>query len=187
MTLGRTQVYEDELKNSGYEDRDSRGRLAGYGDAEVKFYKKAIYSSIKTLESEDGLDKYDMIDHVVIATAFDRHTRVDIPVTQVYANRYKTEYEAFKRGEETAAHGIPLENWPQIPEAAVLELKGIGIKTVEALAAATGDQIAKVREGAMFKKRADAYLNQTVNASKVEALEARLAAMEAAEEKKSTK
>src|SRR4029077_1175917 len=51
-------------------------------------------------------------------------------VSDEHRQRWAEQYAAFKRGEEMAVDGTPLEQWPILTRGQVLELKAIGIYTV---------------------------------------------------------
>src|SRR5258708_12580674 len=48
--------------------------------------------------------------------------------------QWAKEYEAFKAGREPSADGWPLEQWPALPPARIMELKAIGFRSVEDVA-----------------------------------------------------
>lgn len=60
------------------------------------------------------------------------------PVT--YAQRFKREYDAFMKGEAPSVQGIPIEELPFLGVAKRMELKGMGVVTVEILASLEGAQ-----------------------------------------------
>ena len=49
-------------------------------------------------------------------------------VTDEHRQRWGEAYAAFKRGEATATEGTPLEQWPILTRAQVLEMKALGIR-----------------------------------------------------------
>lgn len=81
-------------------------------------------------------------------------------VTDAHRQRWPEQYAAFKRGQEMAIDGTPLEQWPVVTRAMVLELKALGLYTVEQCASMSDIAVQKVgRGGYSLRERAKAYLD----------------------------
>lgn len=81
-------------------------------------------------------------------------------VNDEHRQRWPDQYAAFKRGEEMALDGTPLEQWPVLTRTMVLELKAIGLHTVEQCAGMSDTAVQKVgRGGYNLRERAKAYLD----------------------------
>src|ERR1700674_1234177 len=55
-------------------------------------------------------------------------------VTDEHRQKWPEQYKAFKQGQEMSVEGTPLEQWPILKRAQVLELKALGHLTVEHVA-----------------------------------------------------
>jgi hypothetical protein len=87
-------------------------------------------------------------------------TRPVARVTQEHIQRWPDEYERFKKGMEIAVDGTPLEQWPLLKRAMVLELKALGFMTVEHVAAMTDLATQKIGMGGMrLRDLAKAFLD----------------------------
>ncbi len=109
-------------------------------------------------------------------------------VTDEHRHHYAEHYKAFKDKTEMPTDGIPLEMWPSLPSrAAVEELKGIQLRTVEDVAEMSDAVCQRIRVGGFrLRELAKAYLDDAYAAAALEkataaqqALEARLAASDA--------
>jgi len=80
-------------------------------------------------------------------------------VTQEHIDRWPDAYKAFKAGQEMAVNGVPLEQWPILKRAQVLELKSAGFVTVEQIADMNDHAIQRLgMMGRRLKELAGAYL-----------------------------
>ena len=81
-------------------------------------------------------------------------------VTDEHRQRWPDQYAAFKRGEEKAVDGTPLEQWPVLSRTHVLELKAMGIVSVEQCAALSDLAVQKIGLGGRkIRELAEAYLD----------------------------
>lgn len=88
-------------------------------------------------ESErEGRPIFNEKEMVTIRIPGDPQLTWDGEVTDEHRNRWPDQYAAFKRGEQRAASGTPIEQWPSpfMTTSRVAELKAIGILSVEELA-----------------------------------------------------
>jgi len=94
-------------------------------------------------------------------------------VAEEHRQRWPKEYDAFKKGQEIAPDGTPLEQWPVLKKAMVLELKAIGFMTVEQVAAMSDQAIQRIGMGGRrLKDLALAYLDEAQAAAIVTAARA---------------
>lgn len=85
-------------------------------------------------------------------------------VTQEHKDRWPDEYKAFKSGQEMALNGTPLEQWPLLKRAQVLEMKAIGFRTVEEIAAMSDLAVQRIGMGGLrMKQLAEAYLEDAAS------------------------
>ena len=80
------------------------------------------------------------------------HSVWDVEVTDEHREKYARAYEAFKRGEEVAQEGTPIESLTVLGRAQIKELKYLDIHTVEAAANMSDLAIQRVGMGG-FKLR----------------------------------
>lgn len=74
---------------------------------------------------------------------------------------YRAEYEAWKSGQETPVNGTPLKNWTGVSKGQLQTLLGLGLRTVEDLAAANVETMNRVGMGATsLKQLAQAFLDE---------------------------
>ena len=107
-------------------------------------------------------------------------------VTDEHRQRWPEQYAAFRRGEEMSVEGTPLEQWPPLSKAMVLELKAIGLHSVEQIAEMPDTAVQRVgRGGYGLRERAKAYLDDAVAGAlterlnrEAEAKDARISALE---------
>lgn len=82
-------------------------------------------------------------------------------ITDEHKQRWPEHYAAFRRGEDMAVEGTPLEQWPPLSRAMVLELKALGFHSVEQLSQMPDTAVQKVgRGGYALRERAKAYLDE---------------------------
>lgn len=81
-------------------------------------------------------------------------------VTDYHRERWPQQYEAFRKSQEWAVEGTPLEMWPVLRRAQVLELKGLGLMTVEQVATMADNAVQKIGMGGRrLRELAVAYLD----------------------------
>lgn len=106
-----------------------------------------------------GSVRHKAIEMVEFIIPGDKHS---VPVRKVKESDktlYRREYEAFKKGEEMAQDGTPLEVWPMMDRARVRDLKAMNIFTVEQLAGLSDGQMQFVGIGARtLVRHAQAFL-----------------------------
>lgn len=102
------------------------------GALEVKFFMRPVKDAKASLE--EGRAVYRNVEHVEIRVAGDRSTEVVRAATNQDREQYARSYIAFKNIQEKVEDGLPLTHWPVVDSAQVLELRDLGIVTVESLA-----------------------------------------------------
>ena len=104
------------------------------GSTRPRFFMQSIKDELATARA--GREIYHEIE--MIERLMPSVMQYTIPVNKVTdADRqeFPREYEAFIKGLELAPEGTPLEVWPRLNRAMVDELKSIGLRTVEEIAA----------------------------------------------------
>lgn len=95
-------------------------------------------------------------------------TKPVMSVTNEHRERWPREYEAFKKGQEIAPDGTPIEEWPVLKRPMVLELKALEIHTVEQIATLSDFALQRIgRQAFRLRQMAQAYLDDAVRMSAV--------------------
>lgn len=114
---------------------------------------------MENLSEKEGRPIYHDVEMVRIVIAGDNKTEIVRKVKDDDRNRWPQEYAAFKRGEERALTGTPVEEWPAINRSQAMELKHLRILTVEMLAAVPDTALQGIGMGAReLRAKAQAFL-----------------------------
>jgi len=85
-----------------------------------------------------------------------------------WAEKFRSAYEHWKRGEEVPTEGTPLVMWPAISPAEVQACKSIHLLTVEDLAVSNDEAVRRLGMGGLeLKKRAKRYLDASAGPGKM--------------------
>ena len=143
----------------------------------ARFYRDAVLNEYKS--KIEGRPIYDEVELVEFLIPGDRLTRPVAPVNErptqngpTYAEIYKDEYAAFKRGEQRAASGTPLEHWanPLVTRARVAELKALNVFSVEDVASVSDGNLPQLGMGGRdLREQARAYLAHAKDSAAVSA------------------
>lgn len=147
--------------------------------ARPKFYRDAIENPARS--KEEGRPIYDEIEMVEVRMPGDRLTVFVSPVEDVHRARWPEIYAAFKRGEERAASGTPLEHWasPEMTRSRVAELKACNILSVEELADVPDNVLPRLGMGGRaLREQARAYLAAAKGGADVSAMAAQIAKLQ---------
>jgi hypothetical protein len=108
---------------------------------------------------EEGRQIYDTREIVTYMIGGDSKSMPVERVTEQVKRRFPEQYAAFKRGEEVAQSGTPLEMWPWLNTPQVRHLKYLNIFSVEQLAEASDGVIGNIGMGGRtLVKQAKAWL-----------------------------
>ena len=157
--------------------------------ARARFYNDAVLNPAKTAEANRPI--FEDVEMVELTIPGDRLSRgvflADEPAildkeTNTYLTRaqvYPDAYAAFKRGEQRAITGTPLEHWPMLVKSRVMELKALNILSVEELAATTDALLGRLGQGARVEReQARAWLESAKGSGEVQAQAAKIAQLE---------
>ncbi len=111
-------------------------RTNGFGPDGATVYPRFFEDTIQdpVASEREGRPIFKTEERVEIIMAGNTQTRPVFKVSSEHQQRWPKEYERFKQGLEMAVDGTPLEEWPRLRRAQVMELKAIGFVTVEQLA-----------------------------------------------------
>ena len=93
----------------------------------------------------------------------DQTKRPVFKVTREYTDKWPQEYAAFKAGHEVSLNGTPIEQWPILKRAQVLEMKALGFRTVEDIAGMTDHAMQRIgMGGSRLRELAKSYLDDAM-------------------------
>lgn len=147
--------------------------------ARPHFHMDAFQNKAKS--EQEGRPIFDEKEMVRIVLPGDKHLTWVGEVTDEHRQRWPEQYAAFKRGEERAASGTPLEQWtsPNMTRSRVAELKALNILAVEELASVPDSALTKIGMGAReLREEARAYIDSAKDNSANAAMAARIAQLE---------
>jgi hypothetical protein len=102
------------------------------GGIRPRFYFEAVQDQLAT--AREGRPIFRQEERVELFMAGNPQTVPVLRVTDEERRRWPEAYDAFKKGEEVALQGTPLEEWPILNRAQVRELKALEIYTIEDIA-----------------------------------------------------
>ena len=95
---------------------------------------KMIATEDRAAALETGKPVFIEIEHVEIRIPGDPKNIITAKVTDQHRERWPEQYEKWKKTQENTVNGTPLEQWPLLNTAQVMQLKVSQIYTVEQLA-----------------------------------------------------
>ena len=124
----------------------------------VQFYDRAVLNKAQT--EIDGVARFDNVPYCKIMIPGDKTFEHDQPARDDDKRRFSAAWEAFMEGRSDAVDGTPLEQWSYLTPAQVAELKMVGFRSVEQLAAASDSQVGSIRmDGLKWRDRAQQFIN----------------------------
>lgn len=161
------------------------------GKIRVEFCMEAVQSETKS--AKEGRPIYDEVEFIKISYPGNKNSVVYREVYPIDKQRFRSLYEAWKRGQEIAETGTPLEAWPYLSKSQIAELKHFNCRTVEDLAGMADTAVQrfmglyKIRKAAQdFLAAAESTKHVTqireeaeANAAQVRDLQAQLAEIKA--------
>ena len=144
-----------------------------------EFYIESVHNPDRS--AKEGRAVFDDIEHVRVTILGDRTSSgASFVATDKYRKRWPGQYAAFKRGEEQAKSGTPLEQWPMMTKSRVLELKAAGIDNVESLAAVTDTNLGILGLGGReLREQAKAFLDAANGTADVTGMATEIARLKA--------
>jgi hypothetical protein len=130
------------------------------GGIRPRFYFEAVQDQLAT--AREGRPIFRQEERVELFMAGNPQTVPVMRVTDEERRRWPEAYAAFKKGEETALEGTPLEEWPRLNRAQVRELKGIEVYTVEDVATLSDLALQPIMGGMGLRNMARAFLDDAV-------------------------
>lgn len=125
-----------------------------------RFFEDTVQDQLAT--AREGRPIFTTEERVeIIMPGISQLTKPVEKVNQSHIERWPDAYKAFKAGHEMAVSGVPLEQWPILKRAQVLELKAAGFLTVEQIAEMNDHAIQRLgMMGRRLKELAVSYLDE---------------------------
>lgn len=141
----------------------------------VEIYKNPVYQEVESREK--GRPIYLDVDFISIQFPGDKTKKVVRPINDDDKMRFGAHWKQFVETGVVSQVGTPLEEWPQVTRSQALELKGLGIHTVEQLAN-IGDNLLGFLGAREYREQARAYIEKASGMSaKFDALQAQFEAL----------
>lgn len=130
----------------------------GDGSNHPRFFVDQIQDNVAS--EREGRPIFRDEERVEIIMPGNPHTRPVARVSDEHRQRWPKEYAAFKQGIEVSPDGTPLEEWTILKRSQVMELKGLGFKTVEHIRDMDDHAIQRIGMGGRrLKELASAFLD----------------------------
>ncbi len=144
-----------ELRQGAYTRTEGREAARTY----PRFFIDTVLDQMAT--EREGREIYKEEERVeIIMPGLSQLTKPVFKVTREYTDRWPDEYKAFKAGSEIALNGTPIEQWPILRRAQVLEMRAMGFRTVEDIAGMPDTAMQRIGMGGMrLRQLAQAYLD----------------------------
>ncbi len=148
--------------------RSWAGSEASRDGTRPRFYMEAVQDPLAT--AREGRPIFRDEERVEIFMAGNQYNVPVRRVTDEDRDHWPREYEAFRKGIEIAPEGTPLEEWPILQRAMVMELKAMGLRVVEDIASLS-DQGTQRAMGLMgLRAKAQAFLDDARHGALTEML-----------------
>lgn len=147
--------------------------------ARPRFYRDAIENPAAS--KAEGRPIFDEVEMVEVRIPGDKLTVFVSPVEEHHKERWPEIYAAFKRNEERAASGTPLEHWahPTMTRSRVAELKAANILSVEELASVPDNVLGRLGMGSReLREAARAYIDAAKGGADTAAMAAQIAQLQ---------
>ena len=151
---------------------NEHNRQKGDENLYVKFFIHPLQNKEKTLE--EGRPIYEDKEFVSIMVPGDKHNIVTREVRRSDYQRFPKQYQNFKNDNEELIDGTPLEKWPLISPAQVLEMKFFNVRTVEQLAGLNDSTAQQFMGINLLRSRAKEYLIAAKEAAPITQLQGEL-------------
>ena len=146
--------------------RSWAGSEAPRGGTRARFYMEAVQDPLAS--AHEGRPIFKQVERVELFMPGNQYNMPVLAVTDVERETFPREYEAFRKGIEVSPDGTPVEEWPILNRAQVMELKAMQIHTIEDVAGLS--DLATQRERGLIglRNKARAFLDDAVSSAFVE-------------------
>ena len=142
----------------------------------VEFRKHPVHQEVESEAQHRPI--YRDVDYITIQFPGDKTKKVDRPVNNDDKLRFPQHWQQFEATGLVTQIGLPLEEWPQLTRSQAMEMKGIGVHTVEQLSN-IGDHLLTFLGAREYRDKAREFLAKAESwETKMAELEERLAKRE---------
>lgn len=155
-------IQEERPPYVVFETRAQEDRQASI-DAGHMVYKNVDYAIITPMGSKDRIERVvsEWLAHIAKES---QQQRFD----PRWLEGYKSNYKLWKDGQDIPVDGTPLKEWPGLSPAQLKNFNNINVRSVEDVASANEETLARMGHGARdLKKRAAAWLKSAESVGKV--------------------
>jgi hypothetical protein len=153
-----------------YYTRSWSGSEATPGTIRPRFYLDPVQDDLAT--AREGRPMFRQMERVEMFIPGNPWTQPVHNVTDEHRARWPREYEQFRQGIDQTADGTPLEEWPVLNRAQVLELKGLQIQTIEEVATLSDAACQRAMGLRQLRMKAKAFLDDAAAIALTEQLSA---------------
>ena len=162
-----------DFSNQELDNQGQQARWAGDKRLIVRFYRRAVLNASKS--ANEGRQIYDEKDYIIIQTPGDRLSNIDTPVEDEHKVRFAEQWDRYQKQQSEPETGTPVSMTPWISVGLAMELKAMGINTIEALAQLPDVHVSKLMGGNELKRKAQAFLDASMQGAEQSRLESELA------------
>ena len=140
---------------------DINGQGANYADQNKGITPIFFLEPVKdeAASEREGIARFVEQERVRIVVAGDQFNIAVHPVDAGIRERFHDQYERWKRTRESLhVDGTPIEQWAILSRAQIMELKAMGIHSIENAAALSDTNLARIPDGRAMRSKALAYL-----------------------------
>jgi uncharacterized protein YukE len=107
----------------------------------------------------EGIARFTELERVRIVVAGDQFNIAVHPVDAGIRERFSDQYERWKKNREVQTiDGTPIEQWAILSRAQIMELKAMGIHSIENASALSDANLQRIPDGRAMRAKAQAYL-----------------------------
>lgn len=123
---------------------------------------------MKAASDQQGRPVYENREYIKIVQPANRNTEVFREATDDDKRKWHVRYRQFKEDQEQIGDGVPLDQWPAIDPATLMNLRGVGLRTVQDLAGVSDVSLKNIGMGAAaLRTKAQAFLDEKVNGAEL--------------------
>ena len=151
--------------------RSWAGSETAPGSIRARFFLEPVQDEVAS--SQAGRPIFRDVERVELFMPGDQYHKPVHNVTDEHRQRFPQAYTQFKQGiDDQITGGCPLEEWPVLSRSQVMELRGIGFRTVEDIRDVSDQHASPIMGMMSLKQRAKAFLDEAAELAQNEMLHA---------------
>jgi len=135
----------------------------------ILFEERPVPDAVAT--KRDNAPRFKMRTYITKLTPGDRLLKVERYANDQDKIEFPAEWAAFQKKQEVPLQGTPIDAWPPLNRAQVMEMKAVNIFTVEQLADLSDAHVQKFMGGQMFRTKARDFIKASRSMTNTEDLE----------------